>query len=230
MPPPKNSPAVTTPRVPPEACGIQVNFCKNPKCTNFGVPACSHTTRGRNANGDNYLRVSAGRPGSPLMRCKLCGEIFPLKSNLGIAEEVVRLSSYLVAKTHCCPQETCANHNVPISTPKQYQSFGTTAAGSARYRCKACGLHFSVAQKAVPVAGVQGSNLDNSRASERYRQGVTGTWCRVHPASEGRRSRHRRSDADSWICVQRRDVASTDCHPAYQEAGELCGTMTAGGP
>lgn len=148
MPPPKNSPAVATPRVPPEAGGIQVNFCKNPKCSNFGVPARSHTTRGRNANGDSYLRVSAGQPGTPLMRCKLCSEIFPLKSNIGIAEEVVRLSSYLATKTHCCPQETCSNHNVPIGTPKQYQSFGTTAAGSARYRCKACGQLFSVAQKA----------------------------------------------------------------------------------
>ena len=34
-------------------------------------------------------------PGMPPMRCKLCSETFPLKSNLAIAEERERLLAYL---------------------------------------------------------------------------------------------------------------------------------------
>lgn len=47
-----------------------------------------------------------------------------------------------------CPDEACANHGMSIDTPKAYQRFGTTASGSARFRCKICNRLFSVAQKA----------------------------------------------------------------------------------
>lgn len=147
---PKISPAAKHPRVPPEIQGIQVNYCKNPQCANFGVPARASTTRGtaaRGGKGDGYARTGAF-PGMPLMRCTLCSEIFPLKSNLAIAEERARLIAYLNPRPVCCPNDTCANHVVPVDTPKQYQSFGKTDAGSLRYRCKACGHLFSVAQKA----------------------------------------------------------------------------------
>lgn len=147
---PKKSPAAKHPRVPPETQGIQVNYCKNPQCANFGFPARANTTRGTAAHGgkgDGYARTGAF-PGMPLMRCTLCSEIFPLKSNLAIAEERERLIAYLNPRPVCCPNDACTNHVVPVDTPKQYQSFGKTDAGSLRYRCKACGHLFSVAQKA----------------------------------------------------------------------------------
>lgn len=150
MPTKKNSPASKRPRVPPEAGGIQINFCKNPRCANFGVPAPNaRPTRSTTAGGQpGHYRIALSLPGTPLMRCMACGETFPLKSNLAIAEELTRLASFLAPNPACCPNELCANHVVPVGTPKQYRSYGTTAAGSARYRCNACSRLFSVAKKA----------------------------------------------------------------------------------
>jgi len=70
-----------------------------------------------------------------------------MKSNQGIAEEVRRLGAYLQPAKACCPSETCTNHTVPIDTPKAYQRFGTTAHGSPRFRCKACGKTFAAEAK-----------------------------------------------------------------------------------
>ena len=150
MPSTKNSPALKTPRVPPEVGGIQINFCKNPGCLNFGIPAsATRPSRSSSSRGQSgHYRIVASLPGTPLMRCTSCGETFPVKSNLAIAEELARLSAFLAPTMCCCPDEQCANHTVSIDTPKHYRSFGTTAAGSARYQCKACGRLFSVAKKA----------------------------------------------------------------------------------
>jgi hypothetical protein len=80
------------PRIPPEHGGIQVNFCKNPHCENYGTPGAQ--TTGRGAQRDRYTVVSAGRQ-YPVLKCHACGEYPPLKSNKGIAEELARLSAYL---------------------------------------------------------------------------------------------------------------------------------------
>lgn len=138
-------------RIPPDVGGIQVNFCKNPVCANFGVPAGLHTRRGRLPPGvqsDSY-RVIGTAPGTPSLVCKLCGDMFPIKSNLAIAEELDRLHAPLQIAAHCCPDENCNNHRIPVDIAGQYQLFGKTAAGSIRYRCKACGRLFSVATKAT---------------------------------------------------------------------------------
>lgn len=150
MPPKKNSPALKRPRVPPEVGGIQINFCKNPRCSNFGIPAsATKPSQSSPSSGQSgHYRIVASLPGTPLMRCTSCGETFPVKSNLAIAEELARLSAFLVPTTYCCPVEQCSNHAVSIDTPKHYRLFGTTAAGSARYQCKACSRLFSVAKKA----------------------------------------------------------------------------------
>lgn len=151
MPSPTKSSA-GKPRIPPAVAGIQVTHCKNPGCPNFGVPAMPSTKRGAASHGgkssDSY-RVMGGPPGTPLMRCKLCGETFPIKSNLAIAEEAERIADYLRPEVHCCPDESCANHAIPVGTPKHYQSFGKTAVGSLRYRCKSCNRLFSISQKAA---------------------------------------------------------------------------------
>lgn len=144
-------PDAKLPRMPPSVGGIQINFCKNPRCANFGVLPRLDVTRGYRIPGsklDGY-RVSGRVPGTPLMRCKLCGESFPLKSNLAITEEFDRQMAFLAVKEHSCPLESCTNHGIAVGTPKRYQSFGKTAAGSARYRCKSCGHLFSVAKKAT---------------------------------------------------------------------------------
>lgn len=138
----KKSSTALKPRIPPEIGGIQVNFCKNPNCSNFGIPASQSSKKGKR---DNYSIVAAGK-NFPILKCHDCGEYPPLKSNNGINEELDRISSYLsIPIEPSCPSETCENHSVGISAGKiSYSSFGKTKNGSRRYRCKACHKTFSV--------------------------------------------------------------------------------------
>jgi transposase-like protein len=144
----KKSSGGSTPRIPPEHSGIQVNFCKNPECENYGIAADQCT--GRGAQRDRYAVVSAGRH-YPVLECRACGEYPPLKSNQGIAEEHERLSAYLsVPPEASCPDADCANHGVGVSAGSpHYRSYGTTRSGSKRYRCNACTKTFSVGYSTV---------------------------------------------------------------------------------
>lgn len=127
----KKSPSGTTPwRYPPDAAGIQVNHCKNPKCANFGVPPHPHKTYRRKeitpAGPGDYTVVSSGI-GQPMLRCELCGETVPMQSNLAIAEELLRISAYLEPPAGpACPNEQCKSWGVPMSSaPKNYVRYGT---------------------------------------------------------------------------------------------------------
>ena len=139
-------------RIPLAVAGIQVNFCKNPNCANFGVPASSaKQPRGPGAAGrgrDRY-RVEGNTHGRgvtvPVLTCLFCKEAPPVKSNQGVHEECERMAAYLADTEPSCPGEFCPNHIVGVSQKKgHYQSFGTTAAGSPRFRCLHCGKTFSV--------------------------------------------------------------------------------------
>jgi transposase-like protein len=132
-----------TPRVPPAVRGINVNFCKNPACGNFGIPVPETGQKGPGAQ--NEYTIVANGAGIPAARCNHCGETFTLKSNQGVFEEAYRLlSKHHMASS--CPDQSCVNHRVPTTVPGAYHSFGFTNAGSPRYRCKAdgCGKTFTV--------------------------------------------------------------------------------------
>ena len=135
-------------RIPPAWEGLQVNFCKNPTCANFGVLP-HESDKARAGSTDHYQLVGIGQ-GSTALRCKLCRETPPLKSNRAVAEEMDRMLEGIPGeRATCCPNEKCANHTVSIDAGKtHYQRFGFTASGSIRLRCKACKRLFSVAQKA----------------------------------------------------------------------------------
>lgn len=138
----------TGPRIPHAVDGLQVNFCKNPTCFNFGVPASQEKQpRGpgsQNANRDQYI-VKSDTPTRVRLICQVCGESLPVKSNLGISEELERITGYLADKQEpTCPDDNCPNHTVGISEKEGYQSFGTTSSGAKRYRCRACKKTFSV--------------------------------------------------------------------------------------
>lgn len=139
------------PRIPPEIDGIQVNFCKNPACANFGVPPKEVSKRGRGSGShDTYtLSGAVSQRGTPraLLRCKLCGETPPLKSNLAITQEFRRITAYHAPEPEpTCPDEQCPEHSRGVRThPRSYQRHGKTAHGSIRYRCKECGTTFAVA-------------------------------------------------------------------------------------
>ena len=125
-----------------------MNFCKNPTCLNFGVPASTEKQpRGpasQNARRDCYI-VSNHTPTRIKLVCQVCGESLPLKSNQGIHEELNRLSGYLGGSPEpTCPDNVCPNHAIGVSESLAYQSYGTTSAGAKRYRCRACRKTFSV--------------------------------------------------------------------------------------
>lgn len=128
-------------RIPPEHGGIQVNHCKSPVCVNYGIPPGQSSVRGSNS-----YTLDSRNKGISSCICTSCGEGFPLKSNLGIAEEVERMASYLSPLSAvCCRNEVCANHTdqVPVGTAGAYASFGKTAIGNPRWRCSVCGKTFS---------------------------------------------------------------------------------------
>jgi transposase-like protein len=87
--------------------------------------------------------------------CNACGQYSTLKSNIGVAEELRRLSAYLQepsAPPPSCPAPECPHHGRSVGDhPEFYHRFGRSAAGARRYRCKACLRTFSVNGK--PAAG-----------------------------------------------------------------------------
>lgn len=140
-------------RIPKTAHGIQVNFCKNPQCENYGVPASSEPQRvGRRAGTrkDKYRVGMNMNPVRPILRCQLCGESLPMKSNQGILEELTRISVY-IDKPYC-PTRTCPNHGLSLEANREsYQAFGSAKSGARRYRCKACHATFSTRRPGIPT-------------------------------------------------------------------------------
>ncbi len=132
-----------------ETAGVQVNFCRMPTCPNFGKPPGS-IRRGRGGAVNLYRRNGLKRGVSGL-QCKSCGHISPIKSNLGVAEELARISVYLDPPAGpTCPRPDCDNRDRPISAhPELYQRQGKTEIGSQRYLCHGCGRRFSVATKST---------------------------------------------------------------------------------
>lgn len=145
---------VEFPKIPPEIDGVQVNFCKNPSCANYGVPpglkkGAHRSKAAASTPGTEYRLTAKSRGGvgsTTSMQCLLCCESFPLKSNLGIAEEIARLSGYLWDKREpSCPNPACLNHGVGVTAGKHHYSlFGRSEIGSQRYKCQGCAKTFSV--------------------------------------------------------------------------------------
>ncbi len=152
--------------IPKPANGIQVNFCKNPACGNFGIPASGQTqSRGGKFGQDKYI-VRGSSHGSAL-ECRKCGEFIPIKSNQGVYEELKRISAYLEPKPlPSCPNPDCTNSIIYVGTSialreKCYSKFGTTKSGSQRYRCNSCGKTFAIPTKEKsPIARHTKSHLN----------------------------------------------------------------------
>lgn len=146
-PPPK------APRIPPDVDGIQVNFCKSPRCQNFGHPASPIRPYRRSgtptAIGD-YTVAGKGKD-NPVIRCEFCGEAAPMRSNLAIAEELRRITGYIepgAPLEASCPNPQCKVFGLPLSLAgASYVRYGQTAAGTPRYRCNECQKTFTGKQK-----------------------------------------------------------------------------------
>src|SRR6266498_622120 len=149
-------------RIPPAVKNLQINFCKDPRCPNFGYPplesiknkilstSTATPAPGKKRSKDSYS-IDYKDKGCPLIVCHECGGKPPMKSNLAAMEEFERMWAYLEPKEGVsCPDERCPNHGKEINgKTKGYFSIGTTKAGSKRYRCLTCGKTFSVKQKSI---------------------------------------------------------------------------------
>ena len=126
---------------------IQVNHCKMPHCSNFGVPARTKKGKpGPSADRDKHYKVHSTAKGTiPAIRCKVCLDMPPIKSNASIVAEVERLVEasgiWTLEESTCCGNTGCENHDRPIALhPKAYRKRGKLKNGKGQYyQCKSCG-------------------------------------------------------------------------------------------
>lgn len=143
---PEISPTNNQRKIPAEHAGTDVNFCKTPGCVNFGVPPSRESRVGKRGPdappSDGYRLIGTpGRHGSvPSLHCQHCGTTTVLKSNLGVHEELQRITAFLrQINPVACQRDGCANQGKPVRAhPDLYRLHGRTRHGSPRFRCKAC--------------------------------------------------------------------------------------------
>ena len=128
--------------------GIQVNHCRMPECDNYGVPALTTPVKpGRSPGRDPHYRISTtGRGRLSALVCKCCKESPPLKSNRGIAEELVRISDSLLGTDRGCTRKDCDNHGKSTEDyPSLYHKTGKKRRSGRPMRgCKNCGTRFVI--------------------------------------------------------------------------------------
>lgn len=141
----------TDPRIPPEVRGLQLNTCRNPLCSNFGVPPKDHIPKGRLPVElrDTYaLKSTKDREkvrDAHAMMCLVCNGQFRLVSNQGVLEELDRfLQPLLPSVLPGCPNTACVNHAHSVAgSHGRYIQYGQTPRGSQRYRCLCCKKTFT---------------------------------------------------------------------------------------
>jgi transposase-like protein len=142
---PEISPGSRRRNIPPPIKSIQVNWCKTPRCQNFGVPPNDYAiSGGRGRVSPDGYKVRGFEPTDLL--CHYCLKSSRIKSNLAIAEEYDRQSASLwAAPILSCPNPSCA-HDKPKSDSGStgFRRYGATRSGSVRWQCKLCKTTFAV--------------------------------------------------------------------------------------
>ncbi|MEW8492512.1 MAG: hypothetical protein AB2604_01815 [Candidatus Thiodiazotropha taylori] len=127
-----------------EPQSLQVNFCKNPRCENFGIPAKEEPVKpGPNPDRDSHYKVTNTAKGRvPAILCKSCKEKIPIKSNAGISAEFERITRPALTTTEklACKTTTCPNLGKSVAVhPECYSKAGFhSITGEQLYLCKAC--------------------------------------------------------------------------------------------
>ena len=124
-------PLAATINLPGSQRSIQVNHCKMPDCSNFGVPARTEKGKpGPSADRDMKYKVHSTAKGTiPAVRCKACLDLPPIKSNASIRVEVERLAEasgiWTLEESTECSNNGCGNHHRPIAFhPEEYRKRG----------------------------------------------------------------------------------------------------------
>jgi len=126
--------------LPPLVDGLQVNFCRNPECANFGVPPSAMAAQyRRHTQPGDYILDPGGREGVKI-RCLLCNRVSTLVSNAGLALEIERLrTANGLLRPDSCPEGSCENRRFPVAQhPERYYRHGRTRSGTQRWRCRQC--------------------------------------------------------------------------------------------
>jgi len=127
-----------------QAQPIQVNFCKNPQCENFGTPAKEEPSKpGPSPDRDFHYKVTNTAKGRiPAILCKACKEKIPIKSNSGISAEFERITRSILttAEKLSCKTTTCPNFGYSVGEhPEYYSKAGHhSITGEQLYVCKSC--------------------------------------------------------------------------------------------
>lgn len=142
-------------RLPGPHGDLQINRCRNPACPNFAVEALSKVDRGRlrkdgTTRRDSY-RLNEAHPNTNLF-CKTCGKVSQIKSNRAIAEELERLSAYLVPPAEpSCPNPDCGNGSTGVFSDPEAYVCKAVLKTSRRLMCRSCRRQFSVKDR--PFSG-----------------------------------------------------------------------------
>ncbi|NVJ55546.1 MAG: IS1 family transposase [Vibrionaceae bacterium] len=117
---------MTSGKLPTEADGLQLNFCKTLACDNFGM-----------SDAHRYV-VQHANPKRPAMVCRECGAFPPLLNNREVLNELHRLRHLHSDGLPACRNNDCANFGLSVHTHKHlYHAFGYSG-DRQRYRCKDC--------------------------------------------------------------------------------------------
>ena len=125
---------------------IQVNHCKMPDCSNFGVPARTEPGKtGPSEDRDPHYKLHSTKGGTiPAVRCKVCLDMPPVRSNASIAQEVARLAAesgiWRLEEMKGCGNTECENNRRPIGFhPDEYRKHGKPRSGNGQYyECRRC--------------------------------------------------------------------------------------------
>lgn len=124
---------------------IQVNHCRNPGCGNYGAPPRTMPGKtGPSANRDPHYRLHSTNDGLvPALLCKSCNEKPPMKNNVGIAEEIRRLTEADGLRTleeqTACKNPDCESFGHSVAHhAREYTKRGHSSSGGQVYKCKSC--------------------------------------------------------------------------------------------
>ncbi|WP_375748796.1 lactate dehydrogenase [Vibrio sp. HN007] len=113
-------------KLPRDADGLQLNFCKTLACDNFGL-----------SEADRYV-LQHVNPKRPTMVCRECGAFPPLLNNQEVLNELQRLRHVHSDGLPACRNKECENFGLSVHTHKTlYHAFGYSG-DRQRYRCKQC--------------------------------------------------------------------------------------------
>jgi DNA polymerase III epsilon subunit len=128
--------AITIPRTykhPVTGQMVQLNFCKNADCCNFGIPAKNPRLKpDKTPNrglGNAYKLTYSQKIESYMLTCQLCNESFTMINNRAHAQESIRVNSIGVPDEPSCTNSTegCCNVGKGIySHPDAYKKNGFT--------------------------------------------------------------------------------------------------------